>query len=170
MDEFPKQPLKEFDNKFGRISLLFQNIFQSYARSLLPTVQLDFSWTLKLLDQQNDWFARRVQHYIIQRFFQNYLRIPSQKFFWKSLKFKIRHCKNFQCPLSKMSLHYQTVIDQRLTVFHQRFSWTSGRPLKCRDNLVNGLFCSRHSTCLNIGFWQSSFEWKWYVFNLSGFN
>ena len=31
-------------------------------------------------------------------------------------------------------------------------------------------FCSWHSICLNIGFWQSSFEWKWCVFNLSGFN
>ena len=35
---------------------------------------------------------------------------------------------------------------------------------------VIGPFCSRHSICLNIGFWQSSFEWKWCVFNLSGFN
>ena len=32
---------------------------------------------------------------------------------------------------------------------------------------VIGPFCSRHSICLNIGFWQSSFEWKWCVFNLS---
>ena len=35
---------------------------------------------------------------------------------------------------------------------------------------VIGPFCSRHSICLNIGFWQSSFEWKWCAFNLSGFN
>ena len=35
---------------------------------------------------------------------------------------------------------------------------------------VIGPFCSRHSICLNICFWQSSFEWKWCVFNLSGFN
>ena len=32
-----------------------------------------------------------------------------------------------------------------------------------------GPFCSCHS-CLNIGFWQSSFEWKLHVFNLSDFN
>ena len=31
-------------------------------------------------------------------------------------------------------------------------------------------FCSHHSICLDIGFWQSRFEWKWCVFNLSGFN
>ena len=33
-----------------------------------------------------------------------------------------------------------------------------------------GPFCSRHSICLNIGFWQSSFEWKWCASNLSRFN
>ena len=32
-----------------------------------------------------------------------------------------------------------------------------------------GPFCSCHSICLNIGFWQSSFEWKWCDFNLSCF-
>ena len=35
---------------------------------------------------------------------------------------------------------------------------------------VIGPFCSRHSICLNIGFWQSNLEWKWCVFNLTGFN
>ena len=35
---------------------------------------------------------------------------------------------------------------------------------------VIGPFFSRHSICLDIGFWQSSFERKWCVFNLSGFN
>ena len=35
---------------------------------------------------------------------------------------------------------------------------------------VIGPFCSHHFTCLNIGFWYDSFEWKWYFFNLSAFN
>ena len=35
---------------------------------------------------------------------------------------------------------------------------------------VIGPFCSCHSICLNIDFWQSCFEWKWCVFNFSGFN
>ena len=35
---------------------------------------------------------------------------------------------------------------------------------------VIGPFYSFHSICLNIGFWQSSLDWKWCVFNLSGFN
>ena len=35
---------------------------------------------------------------------------------------------------------------------------------------VIGPFCSRHYICLNIDFWQSSFEWTWCAFSLSGFN
>ena len=35
---------------------------------------------------------------------------------------------------------------------------------------VIGQFCSPHSICLNIGFWQSSFVRKCYVVNLSTFN
>ena len=49
----------------------------------------------------------------------------------KWLKFKIRHCKNVHCSLSKISLHYHTVIGQTLTVFHQLFSWTSVGHSKC---------------------------------------
>ena len=58
MDDFSKQPLKKFNNDFDKISLLFQMVFESEARSLLPTDQLDFSWTLEMSDQQNDRFAR----------------------------------------------------------------------------------------------------------------
>ena len=35
---------------------------------------------------------------------------------------------------------------------------------------VIGPFCSDHSVWLNIGFEQSSCEWKWCVFNLGGFH
>ena len=35
---------------------------------------------------------------------------------------------------------------------------------------VIGPLCSRHSICLNIGLWHSSFEWKRCVINLNGFN
>ena len=48
MDEFPKQPLKKINNNFERISVLFQAVFESEAKSLLPTIQLDFSWTLEM--------------------------------------------------------------------------------------------------------------------------
>ena len=31
-------------------------------------------------------------------------------------------------------------------------------------------FCTPHSICLNTGFWQGSFIWKYWVFNRSTFN
>ena len=49
----------------------------------------------------------------------------SQKIFSKWINFQIGHWKKFHRPLSKINLHYQTLIDQKLTVFHQLFSWTS---------------------------------------------
>ena len=106
---------------------------------LSPTVQLYFSWTIKMSDQQNHRFARPSESLSNSLNAFRKMRSPSEKFFWKSLKFKIRHCKNFQCPLSKISLHYQTVIDQRLTVFHQLFSWTSVEPSTCPIDKMIGL-------------------------------
>ena len=58
--------------------------------------------------------------------------------FSKWINIQIRHCKKFHCPLSKTSLHYQTVIDQRLTVFHQLFSWTPVGPSKCPFEKIIG--------------------------------
>ena len=59
---------------------------------------------------------------------------------------------------------FQEVLKQE-KIFQKNKVVTGKTPL-----FVIGLFCSCHSICLNIGFWQSSFEWKWCVFNLSGFN
>ena len=55
------------------------------------------------------------------------------RFFKKN--FEINKLSNYALqkillPLSKISLHYQTVIDQRVTVLHQLFSWTLVGPLK----------------------------------------
>ena len=131
MDKLPKQPLKKFNNNFDKIKLLFQTVFEWKTRSLLPTVQLDFSWTLKM---SVDKMIRLQAHLRVRANFWMPCVLSensSQNLFWTSLKFKMRHCKNFQCALSKISLHYQNVIDQRLTVFHQLFSWTSVGPSKC---------------------------------------
>ena len=57
MNEFPKQPLKKINPAFDKISLLFQAVLESEARSLLPAVQLDFSWTIQMSDRQNDRFT-----------------------------------------------------------------------------------------------------------------
>ena len=109
------------------------------ASRLSPTVQLDLSWTLEMSNLQNDLFRRPSES------LSNSLNamctiweLLHKNFFSKSLKFKIRYCENFQCPLNKISLHYHTVIDQKLTVFHQLFSWTTVRPSKCpNDKMIS---------------------------------
>ena len=49
---------KEINLAFDKISVVFQTVLESEARSVLPTVQLDFSSILQMSDQQNDQFAR----------------------------------------------------------------------------------------------------------------
>ena len=58
MIQFAKQPLKKINRAFDKISLFFQTVLESVARSFLPTVQLDFSWTLGMSDRQNHRFGR----------------------------------------------------------------------------------------------------------------
>ena len=48
------------------------------------------------------------------------------------------HCKKVNCTLSRISLHYQTVIDQKLTTFHQLFSWTLVGLSKCPIDKIIG--------------------------------
>ena len=50
--------LKKIILAFDKISLLFQAVLESEARSVLPTVQMDLSWTLQMSYQQDDWSAR----------------------------------------------------------------------------------------------------------------
>ena len=57
MNEFPNQLLKKINPDFDKISLLFETVLESEVRSLLLTLQLNFSWTLKISDWQNDRFA-----------------------------------------------------------------------------------------------------------------
>ena len=55
---FINGPLKKISNDFDKIGVLFLTVSESEGRSLLATVQLDFSWTLDMPDQQIDRFAR----------------------------------------------------------------------------------------------------------------
>ena len=100
----------------------------SQGNSLSPTNQLDFSWTL----QMSDRFAKPSES------ISNSLNAMCT--IWELLhrivfasywNLKLGIVKVFNVLLSKISLHYQTVIDQKLTVFHQLFSWTSVGPSKC---------------------------------------
>ena len=58
MHEFPNNPLKKIIPAFDEISLVFQTVLESEARNLLPSVQLEFSCSLKMSDRQNDRFTR----------------------------------------------------------------------------------------------------------------
>ena len=52
--------------------------------------------------------------------------------------FSNKSFKKSHCALSTISLHYQMVIDQRLTVFQQLFSWTSVGLSKCSiDKMID---------------------------------
>ena len=42
-----------------KISLFFKTVLESEARSILLTVQLDFSWTLEMSHRENDRFAKQ---------------------------------------------------------------------------------------------------------------
>ena len=43
MNQFPYQPLKKINGAFDNIILLFKTVLESEAKSVLLTVQLDFS-------------------------------------------------------------------------------------------------------------------------------
>ena len=83
-------------------------------------------------DRQNDRFARSSECLSSSLTTTcTRLELFRRKFFENEYIFKLGIQKNFHCPLSKISLHYQTVIDQRLGILHQMFSWTSVGSLKC---------------------------------------
>ena len=58
MNEFSNKQMKKINLASNEISLHFETVLELESRELLPTVHLDFSWTLKISDQQNDWFAK----------------------------------------------------------------------------------------------------------------
>ena len=53
MIQFPNQLLNKINCAFDKISLISQTVLKSETRSFLPTVQLDFSWTLEMSNRQN---------------------------------------------------------------------------------------------------------------------
>ena len=56
-------------------------------------------------------------------------------------------------------------------VFELQQNFRRNEAVTCKTPFfVIGLFCPPHSICLNIGFWQGSFVWKCYVFNIITFN
>ena len=52
-------------------------------------------------------------------------------------------------------------------VLWKKLFWEKKHP---QIEFLIGSFCTPHSICLNIGFWQRSFLWKCCFFNFSTFN
>ena len=98
-------------------------------------------------------------------FSQRSLRILIGK---KHPKIKLQHLRKIRIWTFGSLLHqvnsFQEVLKLK-QIFEKSEAVIGKTPL-----FVIGQFCSRHSICLNIGFWQGSFGSKWCVFNLSVFN
>ena len=140
MNQFPYQSLKRINSAFNKISLLFQTVLESEAKSLLPTVQLDFSWILENVRSTKwsvckaIWMSDQFPEYQVYQ-----LRTFTQKTFSKWNNVQSKHCRKFHCPLSKISLYYLNVTSYRLTVFRKLFNWTSVGPSKCPIDKLIGL-------------------------------
>ena len=63
--------------------------------------------TLEIPDGQKNWFRRPSDNVRNSQF----SKISFTENFSKLINVQIRHFKKFHCPLSKISLHYQTIID-----------------------------------------------------------
>ena len=84
------------------------------------------------------------------------LRILTWK---KHPKIKLQRLRRIQIWTFRWLLHQIYSFKKVLKlerIFQKQKVVTGKTPL-----FVIGPLCSRHSICVNIGFWQSSFEWKW---------
>ena len=101
------------------------------------------------------WAVPRVQHDIVQGLFNdpfagtsNPWAVPGvqsvpvknsfTEIFFEMKNVQTKHCRKFYSPLSKISLHHETVIYNRLIVFHKLFSWNSVGPSKYSINKIIG--------------------------------
>ena len=112
----------------------------SQANCLSPTVQLDFSWTLKLSDQQNDRFARPFGSLSSSPCATWQLpEALSKPILSKWMNFYTNHTqKKLVMILMKIACFFKLFRNQRLESFCQLFSWTSVRPSKCRIDKMIG--------------------------------
>ena len=112
-----------FSKLLAIISIKLDCFFKLFWNQSLETFWQLFGWTSvgpskcpidKIMGSQghrNFWAVSRVPSAPAKNSF------PQKTFSkWKNVQSK--HCRKFHCPLSKIGLHYQTVIYHRLTVFH----------------------------------------------------
>ena len=93
------------------------------ANCLSPTVQLDFSWSLKISDQQNDWFARPSEYMgSSQSAAWHHLAVVSNQFFPNDSFSKIT-IKNINNDFDKIRIR-ESETRSPLPTVELEFSWT----------------------------------------------
>ena len=118
----------KFHCSLNKTSLDYQTVIHQRL-SLSVSIQLDFSWTLEMLSCQDDRFARSSGSLRSSLTFMcTNWELFHRKSFIKKINSKLGNQKKFHCVLSKISLFYEAA--QKLTFFHELFSWTSVGPPK----------------------------------------
>ena len=160
---------------------MFYQIFHlpQVKRNLLP--KWKFVNTTKNLLWNRNWtfpvvfyFARKLEFALENMRSMEIISVLPERHFLRILigkkhpKIKLQRLRKIRI-LTSASLVHQINSFQEVLKLGQIFQKNQLVPGKTLLFMI-GPFCSRHSVCLDSGFWQSSFEWKWCVFNLSGFN
>ena len=125
------RPLSKFSLHSLTVLTKGYQIFTNYSGGLQsdPRNVRSTKWSIGKAIWQSEEFCYSPVHLT---------RTPSLNLFTKWINFELRQWKNANCHLDKISLHYHTVIDHRLTVVHQLFSWTSVGLPKCPINKIIG--------------------------------
>ena len=140
--------------------MLLNNVFVFYQVMYVWTYNKKRFINIKRFDK---WHSRSRCQALEQKLWE--LRVLTGK---KHPKIKLQPLQKIQIWTFGSLVHQINSFSEVLKLekmFQKNEVVTGKTPL-----FVIGPFCSYHSIFLNIGFWQSSFEWKWCAFNLSGFN
>ena len=137
--------------------LCCHHIFDSYVTCLT----LHFMCTFIHI---NFWWIHSLEHslfWLHSNWFLGYSQV-------KHPKIKLQHFWKVWIWTFELFLHQINSIYEvpKLKQNFRKRKVVTGKTLF----VVIGQFCTPHSICLNIGFWQSSFVRKCYVVNLSTFN
>ena len=90
-------------------AFIFKLLVDERPENFYKTVQLDFSWTLKMFNQKYNQFVRPSDS--LDTFLSTtcrHQRSRSKTIFFKWTSFQTRHWKKVYCPFDRTSLHLQT--------------------------------------------------------------
>ena len=104
--------MEHFFCLLSKIGLNCLTVYWSEANSVLPTVYLNFSWTLEMSERQNNWFLR-VSVCLSSSLSPtwHHLEALSKPIFSKWMNFRSNHWKKNNCMFNKISPLFQTVIE-----------------------------------------------------------